>query len=124
MTCCVPCLTYAELVKKLPVKKPELDGPCNDPCLSFCCCAAVPYIGGLVASLFMLAPLQATVAPQGAELDHFAKLCCCGPCALCQMANEVDLRIAAGQDILQSPNPIYNIPPPVQAQLDSFYKKK
>jgi hypothetical protein len=122
-TCYLPCLTYDELVKKVPNPKPELNGVLKDPCQSFCLMGFIPC-GGLLTALSMTAPLQATLAPEGVELDHFVKLCFCGPCALCQMANEVDLRIAAGQNVLQNPNPIYNIPPQAQEQIDSFYKGK
>jgi len=101
---CFPC-ALGGVVDRVVAADPSathLHGCCGNACCTFYSFNIIPYIGICIAINTLLPPLRRKIAPAGAPPDNCLAVLCCAPCALTQAENELDLREAAGQPILQS----------------------
>ena len=101
--CCFPCALggVVDRVVAVDPSATNLHGCCGNACCTFYACSLIPYVGTCIAINALVPPLRSKVAPVGAPPDSCLLVLCCAPCALTQAENELDLRAAAGQPILQ-----------------------
>jgi hypothetical protein len=100
---CFPCALggVVDRVVAADSSASHLHGCCGNACCTFYSFGLIPYVGWCIALNVLMPPLRRKIAPVGAPPDSCLQVLCCAPCALTQAENELDLRAAAGQPILQ-----------------------
>jgi len=104
-----PCCLFGDIVKKLPANEQAAhSGPCG-PCCSYVCYT------GLIFSFAAFCPLFSLVGGVEKKLGMPASSCpvqcCCASNVLIRMANEIDLRAAAGEPVVPTPGVVMMMAP-------------
>jgi hypothetical protein len=99
VTCC-SCFAFAELLQKLPKSQKQnapFKGNYQANCCLYCVGTSVSLLGTFMTSLLLHGPVRNLVSPIGRQSPMCDVLAttCCGPCALMQEMNELDLRAAS-----------------------------
>jgi len=98
-----------------------LKGCCGNACVTFMAYSCIPNCGSCVAINTIMPALRMKTKPVAAPPDNCFLLLCCPTCALTQVENELDIRAAAGQPIVQAQAQFMavapmNMPPMVATQ--------
>ena len=104
---CFPC-ALDSLVEEIIAADPnskDLHGCCPSACCSWTCCFCFAPGWCCWPNLMMLPPIHTRLTPAGASPNdqnlNPASALCCAPCVVIRLQNEVDIRRAAKQPILQ-----------------------